>query len=133
MAVQFGWDNEQKTIFCYTYQTGWTWEDFFAARKQAYVLMDAVSHKFGLILDASHVTRLPPNTLANARNSLRTSHRNVIIIVMVVTHPFVRALVNTLQDVALIAPLSIEMAVSMDEARTIISEHLCVRQLDDPR
>jgi len=124
MGVEVTWDNDGQTIFRYSLDERWTWEEFFAAKKQANALMEAISRKFGVIIAAPHMSLLPLNTLSNARNALRTAHPNAVMIVMVVTQPFVRTVISTLRDMARVTPIPIEIASTLDEAREILHKRL---------
>ncbi|MEO8609149.1 MAG: hypothetical protein ABI690_14765 [Chloroflexota bacterium] len=124
MAIHIQWDNDEQTRFLYHFDAAWVWDEFFAAKDRAKIMMDAVSHKFAVIIDLTEVSRLPADSLARARNALRSGHPGAFFIVLVVPHPVVRTVIGTLRDIAPLSPRSIEIASSLDEARTMVDQHL---------
>src|SRR5437868_2152447 len=99
MTVRFVWDNETQTIFRYILDVGWTWEDFFAAKKQANVIMDTINHKFGVILHLPSENVIPADVIANTRNGLRNKHPNTAVIVVVSVRPIVRTMIGTMRSI----------------------------------
>ncbi|MEO8609147.1 MAG: hypothetical protein ABI690_14755 [Chloroflexota bacterium] len=124
MAVEFVWDNAEKTIFRYIFDPGWTWEAFFAAKKEANVIMDMVGHKFGVILHLPSDNVIPPDVIANTRNGLRNKHPNTAVIVVVSERPFVRTMVGTIRALPPLTNTGIETASDLDEAYAIVHEIL---------
>jgi hypothetical protein len=124
MTVKAIWDNDAKTIMRYAFESGWTWDEFFAAKKQANDMMDTVTHKFGVILDMPVENVIPPDVLANARNGLLSKHANTVIIVFVSKQSFVRTMIETLVALAPLANTSLETTATVEEARRLVYEHL---------
>jgi len=123
MSVQVSWDDDTKRIMGYMLDNNWTWDEFFAAKKQANAMMDTVPHKLGVIVDATHSAIFPSDMLTNARNALRTKHPNVVIVVIVANKPFLNTMLTTLKAVTLFAS-RLQLAHSLDEARALIQQRL---------
>lgn len=124
MGIRVDWDNEDHTIMHYRFDQHWTWEEFETARKQAIDWIDTVTHKVGVIVETPPEMVVPPNVLTHVRHMLRTKHANTVIITFVVTDPLLRTMIITLRSIAFHAPVSIEIAATLDEARDIIHQHL---------
>jgi hypothetical protein len=124
MGIQCGWDNDEHTVFRYSFDKKWSWEDFFAAKEKAWPELDATPHKFAILIDATLVSQLPPNALANARNALRSGHPRASVVVLVVRNPVVRSVIGTLRNVAPLSPRRVDIVATLDEARALIAERL---------
>jgi hypothetical protein len=124
MGVRAGWDNDAKTIMYYQFDHNWTWEEFFAAKAQAYEMISTVSHKVGVVLETQHNGVIPHDLLPNFRNGLRTKHPNTVIVVIVVTRPFYRNMINTVRAILPITNAHFEMAATLGQARSIIEKYL---------
>lgn len=124
MTVQSFWDNEEKTIIRYVCEPGWTWEDFFAAKKYANQLMDTVPHKIGVIIESASTDGLPGNVLLQTRKGMRTKHPSTIIIVLIVTNPFLRTMANTLRAISPQMGHYFTLAYTLDEARALCNARL---------
>jgi hypothetical protein len=124
MGIQIMWDDEAKRVIRYRFDERWSWEEFFAAKKEAYNQIATVPHKVGVIMDAPPNVIMPPNMLTHALSALRNKHPNTLILVFVLTRPFMRAMINTLVQVSRLAAASIELASTLDEARAIVGKRL---------
>jgi hypothetical protein len=131
MTVRFVWDNEAQTIFRYIFDVGWTWEDFFAAKRQANAIMDRVDHKFGVILHLPSENVIPADVIANTRNGLRNKHPNTAVIVVVSVRPFVRTMITTIRSTPPLSNTGLEIATSLEEAYAIV-EAVLSHTADDP-
>jgi hypothetical protein len=124
MGINIAWDNDARTIFRYDFEPEWTWDEFFAAKEQAKPLLDAAPHQFAVLINATQMSHLPPDSLANARHALRSGHPNAFLIVLVIQNAVVRATVITLRDIAPLAPRTIEITATLDDARALVRERL---------
>ena len=124
MSIAVAWDNDEHTIVRYRFDQRWTWDEFTAAKKQAVSLIDTVSHKVGIIMDAPSDVELPASMLTNARNALGKKHRNTAVIVIVPTNAFMRLMLNTLVMVSGTAGSAIQVANNLDEARALVAKQL---------
>jgi hypothetical protein len=131
MGIHIAWDNDEHTIFRYTFESRWTWDQFFAAKDQARPLLDACPHPFAVVIDISPVTRLPANSLANSRKALRSGHPRAAMIILVTPSPVLRTMVRALRDVAPISPRAVDVVATLDEARALVRERL-QRPITDP-
>src|SRR5689334_1470415 len=116
MTVRGIWDNEEQTIFRYILEPGWTWDEFFAAKKDANVVMDSVPHKFGVILDLPTDNIIPRDVLANARKGLLAKHPGTLVIVIVSERSFVRTMIETLRGLSPIINIGMEVTPTLEDA-----------------
>jgi hypothetical protein len=130
MAVRVVWGNEAKTIVHYQFGENWTWEEFYPAKAQAYEMISSVSHKVGVILETQHNGAIPHNLLPNFRNGLRTKHPNTVIVVIVVTRPFLRNMITTVRAILPSTNAHFEMASTLGQARSIVDKYLQTLQQD---
>ena len=130
MPVHVSWDNTEKTIIHYVFDPNWTWDEFAPAKAHAQELINTVSHKVGVILETHHNGAVPHNLLGNFRDGLRTRHPRVVIVVIVVTRPFIRTMINTVRALLPSIQIHIEMAYTLDEARITILNYLRTLQPD---
>jgi hypothetical protein len=124
MGIQILWDDAEKTTLRYNFDEQWSWEDFFAAKKEANALIDTVTHRVGVIMSAPSGMKLPANMLTNARNALRTKHPNTVILVFVLTNPFIRTMIRALKGLPMPVATTIELASTLDEARDLVQKRL---------
>ena len=124
MGINIQWDNEQQTIMRFDLDPHWTWDELFAAKKQAHELVSMVSHKTVTIIDAPHTTALPPNLLLNARSALRNNHPNTLVVIFVATNPFILSAFNTMSGFLRSIALRLEFAPTLDEARSRAYQYL---------
>jgi hypothetical protein len=131
MGIVVDWDNSAKTVVRYEFDEQWTWEEFYVAKKQAYTIIDTVSHRVGVIMNAPPNVTLPPNMLTHSLSALRNKHPNTLILVFVLTRPFMRAMISTLGKISRLGASSIELATTLDEARAIVDRRLYALHDDD--
>jgi hypothetical protein len=124
VGVSVFWDNEVKTIVRYLCDEHWTWEEFFAAKDQAYTLIDTVAHNVGVIVDSPFTPVLPPNMLVEARKAIRTKHPNTKIAVLIIKNSVLRTIVTTMKHAAPVAGSLIEITSSLEDARRIVASRL---------
>ena len=124
MGINILWDNEEQTIFRFDLDPQWTWDELFAAKKQAHAMVSMVSHKTVTIIDAPHTTSLPPNLLVNARSALRNNHPNTLVVIFVATNPFVLSAFSTMSGFLRSISLRLEFAPTLDEARAKAHQYL---------
>jgi hypothetical protein len=131
MGITVDWDNTAKTIVRYEFDEQWKWEEFYVAKKHAYTIINTVPHKVGVIMNAPPNVQLPPNMLTHSLSALRNKHPNTVILVFVLTQPFMRAMISTMGKISRMASSSIELATTLDEARAIVDKRLYALHDDD--
>jgi hypothetical protein len=124
MAIHVMWDNEDQTIFRYQFEERWTWDEFFDARDQALAMIDTVSHKVGVIMDAPPNIKLPPNLLTHSLSSLRHIHPNTVILVFIAGQSFLSMMVSMMAKMSHMTAGNLVVAANLHEARAIIAKRL---------
>lgn len=59
MGINVAWTDATQTVIKLDFQRGWTWDDLYAAIKQADSLIISVPHRVDMIIDISHAGGLP--------------------------------------------------------------------------
>ena len=131
MAIRVMWDDAARRIVRYDFDEQWTWEDFFAAKKQAYTMIDSVAQNIAVIMLAPHNVSLPPNMLTHGLSALRNKHPNTILVVFVITKPFLRAMLTTMSKISRLAESSTIVVSTLEEARALAAKRLSEIYDDD--
>ena len=95
MNISVVWDNEEKTILRYIYGKNWNWNDFHSAAKEAYQMLDAVSHKVNIIMDFQNAQLVPQGAITNVQRAFSTrrhSNINTTVIVGASANNFLQAI-----------------------------------------
>ena len=131
MAIRVIWDDASQRIVRYDFDEQWTWEDFFAAKKAAYNMIDANARPVAVIMAAHPNMTLPPNMLTHSLSALRNKHPNTLLVVFVITKPFLRAMLNTLSKISRMAESSTVVVSTLEEARAVSANRLSEIYDDD--
>jgi hypothetical protein len=124
MGIKIQWDDAARRIVRYDFDEQWTWEDFFVAKKQAYAMIDAVARKVAVIMVAPNNVALPPNMLTHGLSALRNKHPNTLVVVFVITKPFLRAMLSTMSKISRLAEASTVVVFTLEEARALAAKRL---------
>ena len=124
MGIRIEWGNAEKTVLYYHFDSVWTWDDFFSAKREAYDEIATVPHKVGVILETPPDVRIPPSMLSNARSALQNKHPNTEIVVIVIRQQFLRTMINVLLRISVIAARSLQMAANGDEALELVAQRM---------
>jgi hypothetical protein len=131
MGIRVQWDDAAQKIIRFDFDEQWTWEDFFAAKKQSYNLIDEVARKVAVIMVAPPNMVLPPNMLTHGLSALRNKHTNTYLVVFVLNNSFLRTMLSTMAKVSRLAESSTSVVSSLDEARALAAKRLGVVYDDD--
>ncbi len=126
MGIKVIWDNEQKTVLRYEFDGRWHWIDFQQATKYAATLLDTVDHSVGVIIDLTHSQAVPEQPLSNIKTALgNPRHDKVGLTVVVGASLFLTALADSARRIykSVSGNYDIDLARSLDEARTILARH----------
>ena len=124
MGIKIQWDDAARRIVRYDFDEQWTWEDFFVAKKQAYAMIDSVASKVAVIMFAPANVVLPPNMLTHGLSALRNKHPNTLVVVFVITKPFLRAMLTTMSKISRLAESSTVVVTTLEEARALAAKRL---------
>lgn len=124
MTVDVIWDNEERSILRYVFDKQWTWEDVATATLESHAALDAVPHRHvAIIFEAPPDVHVPPDTLVNARRTLKSSHPKAFPLVFVLVNPLARMIINTLAHISGSIGAQMRIVDSLAEARIVIAEH----------
>lgn len=124
MGITIVWDNDEKTVIRYDFDKHWNWEDFFAAKEEAFTRIDGVGHKVGVIMNAPPDVSLPPNWLTHTQSALKNRHPNTEVIIVVVSKLFQRTMINTLIKLARKDGRRLQIVDSLESARKMVADRL---------
>lgn len=68
MGIQVSWDDSQTLLI--TFQSGWTWDELFAAVEQADKFIVSVPHRVNMMIDIRQAGGLPRDFLSKAGDLL---------------------------------------------------------------
>lgn len=115
MAITVEWDNPEKTIVLFTNAGNQTWEEFFAAARQANEMIRSVSHDVALIIDGRSLKTIPPSALTHFRNAVKALPPNTKVVVTVSDSHFLQAIASVVQRITHTNAL---MVSTLEEGRT---------------
>ena len=95
MNITVTWDNDEKTILRYNYGKSWNWNDFNQAAKEAYEMLDLVTHTVSIIMDFQNAQLIPQGAITNVQRAFSTRRHNNIgttIIVGASANSFLQAI-----------------------------------------
>jgi|FLYN01.1.fsa_nt_gi hypothetical protein len=124
MGIKITWDNDEKTILRYSFDTHWTWDDFYTAKAEAYNQIDTVQHKVGVIFDAPEKITLPANMITHSKSAVSKTHPNTCIVAVVVRNLYLRTMLSMVMKLSKKAAETLRLVSSLDEARALVAEKL---------
>jgi hypothetical protein len=125
MAIRVFWDDQDKTVLRYEFSGLWTWDEFHAAMRQGWAMLDSVQHPVDVINDFSVCDFVPPNSLSHFVRAARRTHPNSRHIVVVGVHnPFLRAIGTILGRMFPEMAQKMSYADSLEEARAMLNQRL---------
>jgi microcystin degradation protein MlrC len=100
MTVSVRWYDNDKTAVVFRFVGKWTWEEYFASRKEMRALQDTVNHLVDHIYDFQDaVGYAPTNVITNFAAATRDHHPNTSGIVVAITND--NAFFNTIARIFL--------------------------------
>jgi hypothetical protein len=87
MGITIEWDNEEKTVFRWTFESNWTWAEFQTQSQAANAQIMHVGHTVDLLVDMRHCHQLPVGTLVQAWKASEQSPPNIGITVVIGDNP----------------------------------------------
>lgn len=126
MGIQLQWDNPERTIIRYDFDSHWTSEDFFNAIAADDPMIASVDHPVHLIFDMSNSDTVPVIQLTRLRQIANSVQDNSGMIVLVGANMWINALADIFQKVyatRLDNFKGLFHTVTLEDARTIIAGH----------
>jgi hypothetical protein len=124
MGITIAWEDNTQQVMRYSLDEHWTWEEFFIAKKQANEMMDAVSHKFGVIVDVSPKATFRPDILPNLRKALSSAHPNTLFVVLVTPHPYTYTMLRQAFSSLRFSTMPVEIVPNLEEGHHIMAQRL---------
>lgn len=94
MGIKVIWDNDEKTIIRYCYDSQWTLSDFNEAYTESRALLNTVDHKVHFIIDIRDSHILPNGALSRGRTITNSPHPNEGRTAIVGANAVIRAVMN---------------------------------------
>jgi hypothetical protein len=96
MPIEVNWFNDSHSVIYMRVSDPWTWDDFFAASRQASTLARSVSHEVSYMVDFTHAKQFPRGlSLQRVRAILDFKQSNSGVLVSFGVNPFMRVMLNT--------------------------------------
>ncbi len=127
MAISIAWDNVEKTIIRYDFESQWTWQDLRAAIESDDAMIASVAHTVHLIFDLRQVEGIPPNPMAQFRHIAAMIHPRLGMIVFVGADSWTRTVLEIFYQVygtRLEGLSGVASVRTLEEARAIITTHI---------
>jgi len=121
MGIRVMWDNSERTIIRYEFETRWSWGDLYAASDEGTALLDSVGHRVDFIADLRGTSHLPGDFMQHAGRIAGGTHPRRGIVVVVGASPVLRGLSNTVGFLFRKATKDLRFADTLEEARTLIA------------
>jgi hypothetical protein len=120
MKVRVKWDNPERTAILMVFEQGWVWDEYAAAQRDCYALIQSVPHVVDIIIDSTISRGIPPNAIAQARNFTRTRPENAGQIIVVGASKFVRTMGQTVVQLLPNAGIQFAFVDTFHEARSLV-------------
>ncbi len=120
MSIAVEWDDEERTILHYTFESPWTWEEYHAAIARAWEMAAEVDHPTDTITDMRNSRLLPDNVFRHVRQSMVEIPESTRTVVIVGAGMLVQALLNILRRVYRNQDGLFFTAETLEEARELI-------------
>jgi hypothetical protein len=95
MPITISWDNDRHTMQVYEFSQVWTWDEFYAAKREADGILDGITHPVAVVFSGPPDVRIPEGFIAQVVNITRTRHKRAYLAVVVTSNMLVRTLLNT--------------------------------------
>ncbi len=123
MGITIALESDDQQTIVYTVEEQWSWNEYFAALKQAHDMMDSVPHtRIDIIIDMRRANLIPQNALSTFRRSTTSRHPKSGIMVFVGGNMFIKTLFRMMETLAREAMKSIKFVSTMEEAQAALSE-----------
>ena len=120
--IEVNWGNPEKNIVIWEFFSPWTWNEFYDAKKQVDVMIDAVSGVVDSIFLTTVDQKIPPNAIGNFQNIIGNRHERHDLIVLVGSKSFLSALLNVVVKWIPGASSQFRYVHSQEEAYNIIAK-----------
>jgi hypothetical protein len=124
MGITTAWEDDTKRVMRYSLDEHWSWEEFFVAKKQANEMMDAVSHKFGVMVDVSGNATFRSNILPNLRKALTSTHPNAFCVVIVAPRPYTYTMLRQSFSSLRFSAVPVEIVSNLEEGQRAMANRL---------
>jgi hypothetical protein len=122
MPVTVDWYTREQNIVVYQFVHPWTWDDYHAAAKKAWVMINNVQHIVDIILDFSSSHSIPAHAVKHFKREATHPHANRGLIIIVGANAFIRAVGKKLVKAYASMAQSLQYAATYDEAALLIEQ-----------
>jgi|GEM_PF-1619405 len=67
MPITITWDDEAKTMFRYTFEGQWTWDDVYATMQKANTMLPENPVRIDVLIDYQSTARIPDSFITNLK------------------------------------------------------------------
>ena len=94
-----GVENEERTLFRWTVDDPWTWEEMDTVWHEYVRMVDSVGHRVDGLIDLRHNHSAPPNALTMMQTRYATLTPNTGLIIMICAPAIIKALIAVMRRI----------------------------------
>ena len=122
MGITVQWDNFEKTVIRYDFESSWTWDDFHAAAAKSGAMTKEVKHQVHLIANMFHSAPLPEGAMLQFSNALRNAPKDRGMFVIVAGDAWMNTLARILGKTITRPGSKFALVATLEEARAIVTQ-----------
>jgi hypothetical protein len=136
MGIRVVWDNDEKTIIRYIFESEWAWEDIRTAANISNAMLDEIGRVTHFIYDTSQSKRVPDGALTHLRRYIGKEHPLTGHSVLVGAPKtsgvlLARGILSMMQRVYR-AGWRFSFTESLEEARALLAQHPVPEKIESP-
>lgn len=116
------WANTEKNIVIWRFPSQWSWDDFYAAKKEVDIMIDGVEGIVDSIFLTSKEQKIPSGAIAHLKNIITQRHERHEMIILVGSKMFLSALLNLILKFVPSVQTQLHYVITDAEAYAIIEE-----------
>lgn len=122
MPISITWDDEAQSVLRLTYESRWTWDEFYEAFRLSGRYLRSADYEVSVINDVSGDTQPPQNLMGNLQTCLESLAPNVGLIVFVGDDLYAAAVVEVMRGMYPLHTGNWHATETLDDARALIYE-----------
>lgn len=134
MPIEVQWDNEERTVMRWVYQSPWSWEEAYQAHEQEMALIDCVEHIVDGIADMRQAQGLPKGSLTAGVSIMNKSHERMDLLVILGANRLIQSMYDMMCKLhpGMAKKVKLVMVRSEEEAYQVIAARRAERMQQVP-
>jgi len=121
--IQLDWDDDQKTVICYTFLHPWTWEEYHATNAQRDEMFSITDQIIDIILDFTRGSHIPDEAIKHFPKVASWDNPKRGVVIVISANRMLQTLANIMISVYPQAATKVpRLAKDLEDARRIIAE-----------